>query len=188
MTGPEDTPYHGGQYWSTLHLPPSYPFRPPAIYMHTPPGRFQPSARLCLSTLDFHPIDHTIASNIRTILNGLLSFMVGDEITTGAVSTTAAERRLLAAGSRWWNSTGGGSAVTVAAATAALVPVGLVDRTKFGDRGPWFRSEWPDLDGENWELMKAHKVDPLTGHSSVIPIESGGILPFKVGLEMVGSL
>lgn len=39
LTGPPGTPYAGGQYWGTLLFPPTYPFAPPAIRMHTPSGK-----------------------------------------------------------------------------------------------------------------------------------------------------
>ena len=83
ITGPPDTPYDGGQYWGTLMFPPNYPFAPPAIRMHTPSGRFQPSTRLCLSISDFHPKSFNPAWEVSTILTGLLSFMTGEEMTTG---------------------------------------------------------------------------------------------------------
>lgn len=153
ITGPEDTPYHGGQYWGTLIFPPNYPFAPPAIRMHTPSGRFQPSTRLCLSISDFHPKSFNPAWEVSTILIGLLSFMTSDEMTTGSVSTTTAERRYLATRSRWSNSTGNGSQAKAA----------LKGNVKAGDGGAKFRSEWPELDAENWEWVKAHKVDAATG-------------------------
>ena len=90
-------------------FPPNYPFAPPAIRMHTPSGRFQPSQRLCLSISDFHPRSFNPAWEVSTILIGLLSFMTSDEMTTGSVSASEAERKYHAARSRWWNSTGGGS-------------------------------------------------------------------------------
>ncbi|CRK30985.1 hypothetical protein BN1723_003728 [Verticillium longisporum] len=89
ITGPEDTPYHGGQYWGTLMFPPTYPFAPPAIRMHTPSGRFQPSTRLCLSISDFHPKSFNPAWEVSTILIGLLSFMTSEEMTTGSASSHA---------------------------------------------------------------------------------------------------
>ncbi|KAK8078714.1 ubiquitin-conjugating enzyme [Apiospora phragmitis] len=85
ITGPEETPYYGGQYWGTLIFPSNYPFAPPAIRMHTPSGRFQPSTRLCLSISDFH-----LSPSTRR-------------------GSTERERKFLAARSRWWNSTAGGS-------------------------------------------------------------------------------
>ncbi|KAM4062815.1 ubiquitin-conjugating enzyme [Hirsutella rhossiliensis] len=156
ITGPEDTPYHGGQYWGTLMFPPNYPFAPPAIRMHTPSGRFQPSTRLCLSISDFHPKSFNPAWEVSTILIGLLSFMTSDEMTTGSVSTTAAEKRYLASRSRWWNSTGGGSHAKGTPAQKGNV--------KAGDGGAKFRTEWVDVDAENWEWMKKNKIDAATGN------------------------
>jgi len=155
ITGPEDTPYHGGQYWGTLVFPSNYPFAPPAIRMHTPSGRFQPSTRLCLSISDFHPKSFNPAWEVSTILIGLLSFMTGDEMTTGSVSASSAERRALAARSRWWNSTGNGTHLKNPATKGNV---------KAGDGGAKFRAEWPELDTENWEWMKSNKVDPATGY------------------------
>ncbi|KAI1388104.1 ubiquitin-conjugating enzyme [Hypoxylon trugodes] len=154
ITGPEDTPYHNGQYWGTLIFPPNYPFAPPAIRMHTPSGRFQPSTRLCLSISDFHPKTFNPAWEVSTILIGLLSFMTSEEMTTGSVSATAHERRILAARSRWWNSTGGGSHLKNPAQKGNV---------KAGDGGAKFRAEWPDVDKENWRWMTENNVDTATG-------------------------
>jgi ubiquitin-conjugating enzyme E2 J2 len=155
ITGPEDTPYHGGQYWGTLMFPTNYPFAPPAIRMHTPSGRFQPSTRLCLSISDFHPKSFNPAWEVSTILIGLLSFMTSDEMTTGSVSTSSAERKYLASRTRWWNSTGGGSNMKTNPA--------LKGNVKAGDGGAKFKAEWPELDAENWEWMKKHNIDVTTG-------------------------
>ncbi|RYP43318.1 hypothetical protein DL768_009984 [Monosporascus sp. mg162] len=155
ITGPEDTPYHGGQYWGTLIFPPNYPFAPPAIRMHTPSGRFQPSTRLCLSISDFHPRSFNPAWEVSTILIGLLSFMTSEEMTTGSVSSTEAERKYLASRSRWWNSTGGGSHVKNPAQKGNV---------KAGDAGAKFRAEWPEVDKENWEWMTKNNIDPATGN------------------------
>ncbi|RYP92312.1 hypothetical protein DL770_001514 [Monosporascus sp. CRB-9-2] len=155
ITGPEDTPYHGGQYWGTLIFPPNYPFAPPAIRMHTPSGRFQPSTRLCLSISDFHPRSFNPAWEVSTILIGLLSFMTSEEMTTGSVSSTEAERKYLASRSRWWNSTAGGSHVKNPAQKGNV---------KAGDGGAKFRAEWPEVDKENWEWMTKNKIDPATGN------------------------
>ncbi|KAI1373125.1 ubiquitin-conjugating enzyme [Hypoxylon crocopeplum] len=157
ITGPEDTPYHHGQYWGTLIFPPNYPFAPPAIRMHTPSGRFQPSTRLCLSISDFHPRSFNPAWEVSTILIGLLSFMTSEEMTTGSVSATANERTLFAARSRWWNSTGGGSHAKANPAQKGNV--------KAGDGGAKFRAEWPELDKENWRWMTENNIDVVTGRS-----------------------
>ncbi|KAL2119993.1 hypothetical protein VTJ04DRAFT_6954 [Mycothermus thermophilus] len=160
ITGPENTPYHGGQYWGTLIFPPNYPFAPPAIRMHTPSGRFQPSSRLCLSISDFHPRSFNPAWEVSTILIGLLSFMTSEEMTTGSVSASDAERRYLAARSRWWNSTGGGSHIKGENGAGK-------NNIKAGDGGAKFRQEWPELDQENWKWMRENKIDPATGNKIV---------------------
>lgn len=158
ITGPENTPYHGGQYWGTLMFPPNYPFAPPAIRMHTPSGRFQPSSRLCLSISDFHPRSFNPAWEVSTILIGLLSFMTSEEMTTGSVGGSEAERKYHAARSRWWNSTGGGSHTKA----AGTVQKGNI---KAGDGGAKFKGEWPEVDSKNWEWMAENRIDTATGTS-----------------------
>ena len=160
ITGPPETPYEGGQYWGTLMFPPDYPFAPPAIRMHTPSGRFQPSTRLCLSISDFHPKSFNPAWEVSTILTGLLSFMTSEEMTTGSVRASEHERKLFAQRTRWWNSTGGGS--KQAAGAAATHPRGI-GSIKAGDGGAKFRLEWPDVDEENLKWMKEKNIDPATG-------------------------
>ena len=177
ITGPENTPYHGGQYWGTLIFPSNYPFAPPAIRMHTPSGRFQPSSRLCLSISDFHPRSSNPAWEVSTILIGLLSFMTSEEMTTGSVSATETERRLHAARSRWWNSTGGGS-------HAKGTNHAGKGNVKAGDGGAKFKSEWPEVDQENWTWMREHKVDPLTGAR---PDQGGPSCGPQLGIAPAGS-
>ncbi|KAK8214421.1 ubiquitin-conjugating enzyme E2 6 [Phyllosticta capitalensis] len=170
LTGPPGTPYEGGQYWGTLMFPPDYPFAPPAIRMHTPSGRFQPSTRLCLSISDFHPKSFNPAWEVSTILIGLMSFMTSEELTTGSVRASDAERRLFAARSRWWNSTGGGSH---AASTARSKNSG-VGAIKAGDGGAKFRLEWPEQDAENWKWIKEQKIDAATGQPQAQQIDGHG--------------
>ncbi|EGC45537.1 ubiquitin-conjugating enzyme E2 [Histoplasma capsulatum var. duboisii H88] len=172
ITGPPKTPYENGQYWGTLMFPPEYPFAPPAIRMHTPSGRFQPSTRLCLSISDFHPKSFNPAWEVSTILIGLLSFMTSEEMTTGSVSASESERKILAARSRWWNSTGGGShAKAVAGVSPSTRSIGNV---KAGDGGLKFRTEWAELDQENWKWMRENRVDPATGQFLPDPSSSSG--------------
>ncbi|KAK9374716.1 ubiquitin-conjugating enzyme/RWD-like protein [Lipomyces chichibuensis] len=103
ITGPPSTPYEGGQYHGTLTFPPDYPYKPPAIRMITPSGRFQTNTRLCLSISDYHPKTWNPAWSVSTILTGLLSFMTSDELTTGALRSTNEEKIKLAEMSREWN-------------------------------------------------------------------------------------
>lgn len=166
LTGPPKTPYENGQYWGTLMFPPDYPFAPPAIRMHTPSGRFQPSTRLCLSISDFHPKSFNPAWEVSTILIGLMSFMTSEEMTTGSVSATEQERKWAAARTRWWNSTGGGTSARTIPGVSNPNGKG-VGAVKAGDGGVKFRAEWPELDEENWKWMQDNRIDPATGH--VVP-------------------
>ncbi|SCV69214.1 BQ2448_2234 [Microbotryum intermedium] len=93
LRGPSDSPYFGQDY----------PFAPPTIKMMTPSGRFAPSQAICTSMSSFHPSTWNPAWSVNTILVGLLSFMLGDEITTGSVRTTDAEKQALAKASHAWN-------------------------------------------------------------------------------------
>ncbi|KAI9887958.1 MAG: Ubiquitin-conjugating enzyme E2 6 [Watsoniomyces obsoletus] len=170
ITGPPQTPYHGGQYWGTLVFTPNYPYAPPAIRMHTPSGRFQPSTRLCLSISDFHPKSFNPAWGISTILIGLLSFMTSDEMTTGSISATDQERRWLASRSRWWNSTGGGSGNRGSGGganpSARIVGIGA-GAIRSGDGGARFQSEWPELHQQNLKWMTDYRINIDTG--DVVP-------------------
>ncbi|KTB04974.1 Ubiquitin-conjugating enzyme E2 6 [Nakaseomyces glabratus] len=103
ISGPPDTPYDGGQYHGTLTFPSDYPYKPPAIRMITPNGRFKENTRLCLSMSDYHPDTWNPGWSVATILNGLLSFMTGDESTTGSITTTQQEKKILAKKSMYYN-------------------------------------------------------------------------------------
>ncbi|CAG8530607.1 5838_t:CDS:2 [Ambispora leptoticha] len=103
IRGPQDTPYHNGEYHGVLTFPSEYPYKPPAIRMTTPSGRFQPDARLCLSMSDFHPSTWNPGWSVSTILNGLLSFMCSNEATTGSIKTTDADKKIYAGRSHQYN-------------------------------------------------------------------------------------
>ncbi|KAI0630740.1 UBC-like protein [Trametes polyzona] len=103
IRGPPDSPYAGGEYHGVLLFPSEYPFKPPGIKMLTPSGRFQPDKKICFSMSDFHPGSWNPAWSVATILTGLLSFMLSDEMTTGSVTSTDAEKRVYAARSHSWN-------------------------------------------------------------------------------------
>ena len=87
--------------------------------MFTPSGRFQPDKKICFSMSDFHPgsvrpsllsicllirpLQWNPAWSVATILTGLLSFMLSDEMTTGSVNTSDAHKRAFAVRSHTWN-------------------------------------------------------------------------------------
>eukprot|EP00658_Telonema_sp_P-2_P032753 TRINITY_DN24172_c0_g1_i1.p1 TRINITY_DN24172_c0_g1~~TRINITY_DN24172_c0_g1_i1.p1 ORF type:complete len:399 (-),score=104.99 TRINITY_DN24172_c0_g1_i1:101-1297(-) len=67
--------------------------------MVTPNGRFQTDTALCLSMSDFHPESWNPMWSVSTILTGVLSFMLEETPTTGALesgSVTNAQREQLA--------------------------------------------------------------------------------------------
>ena len=103
IKGPKDTPYDGGRYHGKLVFPSDYPYKPPAIMMLTPNGRFATNTRLCLSMSDFHPETWVPAWSVASILNGVLSFMLEATPTVGSVEASEAERRRLALASHAWN-------------------------------------------------------------------------------------
>ncbi|KAF8427898.1 ubiquitin-conjugating enzyme/RWD-like protein [Tirmania nivea] len=177
LTGPPNTPYHNGQYWGTLVFPSEYPFKPPAIRMLTPSGRFQTNTRLCLSISDFHPKSFNPAWEVSTILIGLLSFMTSEEMTTGSISMNENERKVLAARSRWWNSTGGGTCSDRGygdlddagggwksyVGTPGRATVEASNVVKTGDGGERFRQQFPEVDVENWRWMWERRFNLQTG-------------------------
>jgi len=103
IRGPPDCPYAGGEYHGVLLFPSEYPFKPPGIKMFTPSGRFQPDKKICFSMSDFHPGTWNPAWSVATILTGLLSFMLSDEMTTGSVTSAERDKRILASRSHEWN-------------------------------------------------------------------------------------
>jgi len=105
IRGPPDSPYAGGEFHGVLLFPSEYPFKPPGIKMFTPSGRFQPDKKICFSMSDFHPGLWNPAWSVATILTGLLSFMLSDEMTTGSVTSSDAHKRAFASRSHAWNIT-----------------------------------------------------------------------------------
>lgn len=103
LAPPSDSVYGGGWYWGRLKFPHEYPFAPPAILMVTPSGRFQTNVKICLSISDFHPETWNPLLSATKVLVGVLSFMLENESTTGAVEASDDERRRLAALSCEWN-------------------------------------------------------------------------------------
>jgi ubiquitin-conjugating enzyme E2 J2 len=103
IRGPPDSPFDGGEYHGVLLFPSEYPFKPPGIKMFTPSGRFHPDKKICFSMSDFHPASWNPAWSVATILTGLLSFMLSDEMTTGSVNSTDAHKRVFASRSHAWN-------------------------------------------------------------------------------------
>ncbi|GFZ47087.1 LOW QUALITY PROTEIN: E2 ubiquitin-conjugating enzyme 6 [Saitozyma sp. JCM 24511] len=98
IRGPPDTPYAGGEYHGLIWFPSDYPFKPPDVKMFTPSGRFEIGHKICMSMTSWNA-----AWSVATILTGLLSFMLSEEITAGAVRSTDEEKRTLAKKSHAFN-------------------------------------------------------------------------------------
>lgn len=103
LEGPPGSPYVGGRYLGRLSFPQAYPFKPPAVYMLTPQGRFKIDTKLCLSMSDFHPETWNPLWSVSAVLTGLLTFMLLDEDTVGSITTTTEEKRALARASHTYN-------------------------------------------------------------------------------------
>jgi len=103
IKGPPETPYCGGYYHGKLVFPREFPFKPPAIYMLTPSGRFKCNVRLCLSISDFHPDTWNPSWSVSTIITGLLSFMCENTPTMGSVEASTGHRVTLASKSAIYN-------------------------------------------------------------------------------------
>ena len=61
--------------------------------MITPNGRFETNKELCLSISNYHPESWNPAWTIETILIGLYSFMLEDELTTGSIKTSPMKKK-----------------------------------------------------------------------------------------------
>ncbi|OCF56152.1 ubiquitin-conjugating enzyme E2 J2 [Kwoniella mangroviensis CBS 10435] len=103
IRGPPDTPYEGGEYHGLIWFPSDYPFKPPDVKMFTPSGRFETGHKICMSMTSYHPSTWNAAWSVATILTGLLSFMLSDEITAGAVKTNESDKKILAKQSHAFN-------------------------------------------------------------------------------------
>jgi ubiquitin-conjugating enzyme E2 J2 len=81
-----DCPYEDGFYVGKIIFPKEYPFKPPGLMMITPNGRFEERKRICTSFSDFHPELWDPSWSVQTIVLGLLSFMLGNEITVSSMN------------------------------------------------------------------------------------------------------
>lgn len=103
VRGPAGTAFEGGVYIGKLIFPNEYPMKPPSIMVLTPSGRFKVNTRLCLSMSDFHPESWNPMWSVATIIQGVQSFMVSDELTTGGLKSSPSEHKRLAATSMDFN-------------------------------------------------------------------------------------
>ncbi|KAL6733225.1 hypothetical protein Aduo_003889 [Ancylostoma duodenale] len=103
IEGSPDTPYEGGFYYGKLVFQPDFPWKPPAICMLTPNGRFVTNTRLCLSISDYHPESWNPGWTVSAILVGLHSFMNEETYAAGVLNESNTVRRKYASDSKAWN-------------------------------------------------------------------------------------
>ncbi|SGZ49336.1 CIC11C00000001646 [Sungouiella intermedia] len=173
ITGPPKTPYENGQYHGMLRFPSEYPFKPPSISIITPNGRFACNTRLCLSMSDYHPDTWNPAWSVLTILTGLLSFMTGDEQTTGSITSSDMVKRKLAEESKKWNLTENTrfgavfpelkiqNAKDIAAAEAEKQQKELMQKEKESESVAPLEME--ALDAEDRARLLVHQEQPIDG-------------------------
>ncbi|WWC90954.1 uncharacterized protein L201_005892 [Kwoniella dendrophila CBS 6074] len=154
IRGPPDTPYAGGEYHGLIWFPSDYPFKPPDVKMFTPSGRFETGHKICMSMTSYHPSTWNAAWSVATILTGLLSFMLSDEITAGAVRTSEADKKTLAKQSHAFN----------------------ISNKKFRDIFPDYAKpemqDLPDMGKGNPATSTSKVVNPTTTTSSPLAIPS----------------
>lgn len=106
VMGPHATDYEGGIYHGRLQLPKEYPWKPPAISLLSPTGRFEVNKKICLSISHYHPESWTPTWGIRTVIEALVSYFPAEDkeakLSIGAENCTAEKRRELAKESGGW--------------------------------------------------------------------------------------
>ena len=93
LRGDPDSVYAGGVYHGRIVFPREFPYKPPALYMNTPNGRFQTGCRLCLSISDFHPETWNCLLGVSAILLSLQSFFYENTPTTGSCTGVPAQEK-----------------------------------------------------------------------------------------------
>lgn len=74
---------------------------PPAVFLHTPSGRFETDRRICVSFSDYHPELWSATWGIESVLVALQSFMQEEcPEALGSIHTSSKTRRALAAKSK----------------------------------------------------------------------------------------
>ena len=89
----QDTPFEGGLYHGVITFPKEYPWKPPAIKMLTPTGKFEVGRDICLSISAHHPETWNPLWSVKSMLIGLLSFMC-DKTSKGKFKKATIKREL----------------------------------------------------------------------------------------------
>lgn len=101
----QDTPFEGGVYYGTVHLPKEYPLKPPNFVFCTPNGRFATGKYICTTFTGYHQDTYTSTWNIMTMMEGMISFMTDttDISGIGSLSCSDEEKKTFAKASIEWN-------------------------------------------------------------------------------------
>ena len=113
LPGMKETIYEGGLYHGMVKLYDNYPFRPAAIYMITPNGRFQPTSYsqcaqhhgICLTLSTWCPREWSVAYKFEHLIINLFILMSlpcdGDYAGIGGITTSPYETKIMTKNS--WN-------------------------------------------------------------------------------------
>lgn len=104
IRGPSDSPFEQGIYHGRLIFPPTYPMKPPDIFLLSPNGRFELRKKVCLSISGYHPETWLPSWSVATALRALQAFFTTHaKGAIGALEWPDEERRRVAEKSGGWS-------------------------------------------------------------------------------------
>jgi ubiquitin-conjugating enzyme E2 J2 len=175
LIGAKDTVYRHGFYHGRVRFSKEYPWKPPAIFMSTPSGRFMTNTRLCLSISDYHPESWNPLWSASTILLGIQSFFYEDTGTVGALDGVSdEEKRRLAEQSMEYN-LGKDGPVHFKKLFAELIETYRVEQERREERG-----------GEEEEAAGETEVVPPVGEGGGEGGREGGPAARRLEVYSVG--
>jgi ubiquitin-conjugating enzyme E2 J1 len=92
-------------YFGKVELPNEYPLKAPDFYFHTPNGRFELNRKICTTFSSFHNNEYTSTWNIRSMMNGMISFMTDrdPELGIGSLNSDDQTKQQYAQHTMLWN-------------------------------------------------------------------------------------
>lgn len=93
-----DDPYKGGEYLVQFKLPKEYPFKSPVVKFLTPNGRYILNDAICIyGVTHFHEEANNSATDLCSMVLGVISTMYYFEHGVGSINTTDKEKKEFAA-------------------------------------------------------------------------------------------